>query len=477
MSKLKSTWWRTACAVVVVCAATAIASPAQTLTTLVTFDGTNGAGPYGALLQATDGNLYGTTAGGGANGAGTVFKITPSGTLKMLYSFCAQGGCTDGEGPEGLLVQATDGNFYGTTLHGGANGYGTVFKITHGGTLTTLYSFCSQSGCADGASPYAGLVQASDGNFYGTTENGTPNSVCLSGCGTVFKVTSGGTLTTLHAFGYTEGAYPASALVQGTDGSLYGTTTGGGINGSGVVFKITLSGTLTALHNFDGTDGWFPDAALVQGADGNFYGTTYEGGAPGPGTVFKITPNGTLTTLHSFDSGDGEYPRAALIQATDGDFYGTTSSGGANGSGTVFKISSTGTLTTSHTFCSLTSCTDGAYPYAGLTQDTNGKLYGTTCESYCNTGYGSGSVFGLYVGLGAFVQIVPAGGKVGAGVRILGNNLTGTTGVTFNGTPATFTVVSSTLITTTVPAGATTGKVQVTTPSGTLTSNVNFRVR
>src|SRR5277367_4076965 len=173
--------WRIAGAVFLVCAATAIASPAQTFATLVNFDGTDGANPEAGLVQATNGEFYGTTSEGGANGIGTVFKITSKGTLTTLHSF---DGSTDGEFPVAGLVQAPNGDFYGTTEIGGANGGGTVFKITGGGTLTTLHSF---DGGADGGSPFGGLVQATDGNFYGTTVSGGANGQG----GTIFKITGG----------------------------------------------------------------------------------------------------------------------------------------------------------------------------------------------------------------------------------------------------------------------------------------------
>ena len=157
-----------ACTALLLCA-TATGLPAQTFTTLASFNGTNGNGPLAPLVQGTDGNFYGTTNAGGANSRGTVFKITPGGTLTTLYSFCSQTNCPDGDRPYAGLIQASDGNFYGTTRLGGASIYGTIFKITPGGTLTTLYNFCSQSFCDDGMAPEAGLIQASDGNFYGTT--------------------------------------------------------------------------------------------------------------------------------------------------------------------------------------------------------------------------------------------------------------------------------------------------------------------
>jgi uncharacterized repeat protein (TIGR03803 family) len=421
----KLNWGKRAYGVLLLCVATAIASPAQTFKTLHSFDGTDGCCTHAGLVQATNGNLYGTTdapskAGSGAT-RGTVFEITPSGSLTTLYDFCSQSGCTDGSLPYAGLVQATNGNLYGTTSSGGANGYGTVFKISPSGTLTTLYSFCSTSGCTDGESPYAGLVQATNGNLYGTTSYGGANNL-----GTVFRITPSGNLTTLHSFdGNTDGSYPYAGLVQATNGNLYGTTNSYGAHGDGTVFKISLSGTLTTLYSFCSksgcTDGESPYGGLVQATDGNFYGTTSSGGANVYyGTVFKITPSGTLTTLHSFDSSDGANPYAGLVQATNGNFYGTTSSGGANYDGTVFSLS---------------------------------------------------------VRLGPFVETLPTSGKVGAAVKILGTNLTGATSVSFNGTAATFKVVSSSEITTTVPVGATSGFVKVTTPTKTLKSNVAFRVR
>ncbi len=279
-------------------------TPAQTFTTLHSFDGTDGEDPVAGLVQATDGNLYGTTNQAGADGAGTVFKITPSGTLTTLYSFCSQNSestdCTDGGYPSAGLVQGTDGNFYGTTGARGANSYfgGTVFKITPTGTLTTLHEFCSQGAsygnpCADGGLPLAGLVQGTDGNLYGTTEIGGANP-CFAdsggyGCGTVFKITPGGTLTTLYSFDSTDGALPEAGLIRATDGNIYGTTFYGGANGAGTVFKITPSGTLTTIYSSCSqsggygepcADGGGPLVGLVQGTDGNFYGTTSGGGRP-----------------------------------------------------------------------------------------------------------------------------------------------------------------------------------------------------
>jgi uncharacterized repeat protein (TIGR03803 family) len=325
-----------------------------------------------------------------------------------LYNFDGR----DGEGPTGL-VQAADGNFYGTTFFGGSHlcsyfGHdcGTVFKITPSGTLTTLHSFEG----ADGAGPRAGLVQGANGDFYGTTNLGGAN-----GTGTVYKVTRGGTLTTLYSFCSQippicwGGGYPVAGLVQATNGKFYGATEGGGDYGDGTVFKITPSGTLTTLHSFDGTDGTYPLGTLIQAADGNLYGTTSYGGAghacqvpyPGCGTVFTITPSGTLSTLYSFDKSDGAVPQATLVQATNGDFYGTTYGGGASGYGTVFQITPSGVLTTLYNFCSQSNCTDGSGP-GSMIQGTDGNFYGTTLSGGTNNNCEG-------YGCGTIFKITPGG--------------------------------------------------------------------
>jgi uncharacterized repeat protein (TIGR03803 family) len=465
----KLNWGKRACALLLLCVTTAVALPAQTFTLLHSFNNADGASPfYSGLVQGIDGNFYGTTKYGGAFTDGTVFKITPSGTLTTLHSFNS----TDGANPFSGLVQAINGNFYGTTNIGGGNscGCGTVFEITPSGRLTTLHVFTD---FPDGNGPFGTLIQAMDGNLYGTTTFGGAHRQ-----GTVFQVTPSGTLTTIFSFctptSCANGDAPSASLVQATDGNFYGTTylggIGQGISSYGTVFEITPSGTLTTLHEFDSTDGSNPNVGLVQASNGNFYGTTALGGTTGNGTLFKITPSGTLTTLYNFsatnpDPGGGN----RLIQATDGNLYDTSYGGGVNGYGTIFEFTPPGTLTILHSFDS----TDGAFLYAGLIQATDGNFYGTTDNGGANL---LGTVFSLSVGLGPFVETRPTSGKVGGKVEILGNNLTGATSVTFNGVAAVFKVVSSTFITTTVPTGATTGKVKVVTSGGTLSSNVPFRV-
>ncbi|HTA22348.1 MAG TPA: choice-of-anchor tandem repeat GloVer-containing protein [Terriglobales bacterium] len=458
-----------------------------------TFHGKNGAFPaYASLVQGPDGNFYGTTSAGGSKRGGTVFEVTSTGELKTLHSFCSKDpDCADGEGPQAGLVLATDGNFYGTTATGGSHvgpnmPGGTVFKITPSGQLTTLYSFCSEPNCTDGTRPWSKLFQATDGNFYGTTSSGGVG-ICTPDCGTVFKMTPSGTLTTLYsfcsAFGCADGSTPLAGMVQGIDGDLYGTASSGGTrgcdDGCGTLFRITLEGKLTQIYDFSLSQGGGPVAGVVQGIDGNFYGTASGGGAGDAGTVYEITPAGELTILHSFDEyTDGVDPTGTLIQANDGNFYGTTLGGGSeNGWGTAFSITPTGTLTTLHTFCLQQGCPDGTNLFGGLLQATNGAFFGTASNggSYCH-GFGCGTIFNIDIGLGPFVTFVQPFGRVGKTGGILGQGFTGTTNVSLNGVPASFTVVSDTFINATVPAGATTGYVTVATPSGTLTSNVPFHV-
>jgi uncharacterized repeat protein (TIGR03803 family) len=331
-------------------------------------------------VQARDGNFYGTTYQGGAQLLGTVFRITPQGKLSTIYSFCSVGNCTDGSNPSGPgMILGADGNLYGTT-NGADSGYGTVFSITTAGQLTTLYNFCSQSNCADGRNP-GPLLQATNGNFYGTTGAGGVSAACdePDGCGTIFEISAAGQFTTLHSFcqlGFCgDGLYPTS-LIQGSDGNLYGATQGGG--------------------------------------------STLEG--PAFGTIFKMTPSGTFTTLY--------------------------------------------------VFCTQSNCPDGAGP-GNLIQSVEGSGYGATEEE---THSGNGTIFRAMYGLPPFLQVLPSFGQAGATIHIAGNNLSGSTSVSFNGTPALFTVVSNRQINATVPAGATTGIVTVVTAQGTLASNVVFSV-
>ena len=357
---------------------------AQTFIPLYSFTGGNdGDNPLAGLVQASDGNLYGTTSEGGTNGYGTIFRITTSGTLTAPYSFTDG---HDGARPYAGLMQASDGNLYGTAVDGGTNGDGTIFRFTTNGVLTPLYSFTDGH---DGADPRGGLVQAGDGKLYGTTSDAGTNFD-----GTVFRITTNGVFTTLYSFtGGHDGDFPEGTLALASDGKLYGTTYLGGISnnvpGYGAVFRITTNGVVTPLYSFtNGTDGAYPVAGLVAASDGNLYGTTETGGTNNYGTIYRITTNSVFTPLYSFTGGhDGGFPEAALAQANDGNLYGTTPEGGTNGYGTIFRITTSGTLTVLYSF---TDGRDGADPLANLIQAGNGNLYGTATGGGTN---GDGTVF------------------------------------------------------------------------------------
>jgi uncharacterized repeat protein (TIGR03803 family) len=326
---------------------------------------TDGATPNG-LVQGTDGLLYGTTQAGGANSFGTIFRMTPNGELATLFSFTGAG---DGGYPVAALLQGADGDFYGTASAGGTGGgWGTVFKITPAGAFSTLHSF---AGGTDGGFPYAALVEGNDGTYYGTTLSGGTNN----GWGTAFAIAPDGTYRNVHSFtGGSDGGSPQGNLTLGLDGNLYGSAPEGGA-GSGTVFRMSALGAVTPVYSFTGPDGSSPYAAVIQARDGNLYGTTAYGGLYGNGTVFRITTNGIRTTLYSFGGGsDGSFPYAGLIQASDGSLYGTTADGGDYGDGTVFQITTNGALTTLAWFDGY----NGANPDAALIQSADGSLYGTT---------------------------------------------------------------------------------------------------
>ena len=362
---------------------------AGALTTLANFYGGNGAQPWSGLVLASDGNFYGTTSSGGLNNLGTIFKMTPSGTLTTLVHLST----TTGTVPKAPLLQASDGNFYGTTSSGGSSGSGTVFKMTTSGVLTVLVNFTGTTSTAYGSSCQAGLIQASDTNFYGVTSSGG-----VLGFGTIFKVTTGGTFTSLASFtgttGATLGSAPLAALVQASDGILYGTTSVGGTLSAGTVFKVTTAGVFTNLLSFTNTTGSFlgygPQAALVQWTDGNLYGTTNNGGTGGSGSIFRVTTAGVLTTLRSISiTPDGQNPYGALVPGSDGNFYGAATSGGTLGKGTVFNISPA-----TSTFTRVFSFVTSPPVFKRLLLATDGNFYGVT--TFGNAG--SNSVFKLTPG-------------------------------------------------------------------------------
>jgi uncharacterized repeat protein (TIGR03803 family) len=494
---MKAGWWKTLVVAVLFCLATTVLS-AQTFTSLADFERSNGAGPL-QMIQGLNGSFYGVTIAGGSDpycppnsDCGTIFEITPAGKVITLHNFCSELQCADGYYANGLM-QASNGNLYGTTRYRGAHYGGTIFELTPAGKFTTLYSFCAQTNCTDGSRPVGALIQATNEKLYGLTASGG-GTKCQNGCGTMFQITLSGQFASLFSFCAKadcakEGRNPFAGLTAAPNGNFYGTTFAGGRQQAGTVFTITPAGLLTKLYDFysqpNGADGWDVEAPLTLGNDGNLYGTTFAGGVNRGGTVFKITPTGQFTSIYSFCSSStcltGFNPIAPVALGSDGNFYGTTWAGGGADDGVAFQITPAGEYAELYSFCSEADCKDGYLPNGGIIQSTDGSFYGTTLwggDVTCGNGVeaGCGTFYSIFMGLGPYVQPQPTFAPSGRQIQILGNDLTGTTSVTFNGTPATFKVRAATYITATVPADATTGPIEVTTPSGTLNSNVPFQV-
>jgi uncharacterized repeat protein (TIGR03803 family) len=357
---------------VAIAATSVLSSPrmacAQPLEVLHSFSGRpmDGEGPT-SLIQTPDGDFYSTTFAGGTSNFGTIFRMTPEGRVTILYSFS--------DAPNGWgvlpnsLIQGTDGNFYGYTIYGGAADKGSLFRMTPDGTVAILHSFSGPP--TDGALP-SSLIHATDGSFYGTTSRGGPPSASNPhGYGTAFRMTSTGIVSILHEFTGAPGdGWGPGGLIQATDGNFFGLTGEGGDRHVGTAFKMTPEGTVTTLHMFSDAPDAANPASLIQTPDGNFYGTTVSGGAWSKGTVFKMTPEGTVTILYSFkDDGDGEYP-THLIRATDGNLWGVTISGRPFWGGTVFKMSPTGTVSIPYAF-------EYVRGGSGFIQAQDGSFYGT----------------------------------------------------------------------------------------------------
>ena len=413
------------------------------------------------LAQGRDGNLYGTARNGGTSNMGTVFKITPSGSITTLYNFSG----TDGANPEGGLSLGLDGNFYGTTILGGANNLGTIFKVTPAGVLTTLHTFVG----SDGSGPIGAPVLGKNGSFYGTTCGFNPPW-------TGYSITSTGVFKTLNS-----GTPPCSfaPFSLGNDGNLYGTSQVGGLTYQGTVFRMTPSGTITVLYNFDYTHGAYLYSPVVAGNDNFLYGTTSGGGSGQGGVVFKLSAGGQITLLHQFDVNsltDGEVPYAGLVAASDNKLYGATTGGRNAGSvpwGNLFEVTRTGGYSWPYAFDN----THGSLAQATPMQHTNGKIYGVTERGGGPNGnLDGGVVYSLDNGLPKFVALVNRWGTSGQVVQILGQGLTGTTSVKFGTVSATFKVYADTFMTATIPADGVTGFITVSTPSGALTSSRPFNI-
>jgi len=433
-------------------------APAQTFSILYVFDET----PHGCcstypgiLAQGRDGNIYGTTLAGGAFGYGSVFVISPGGGLTTLYSFTS----TDG-GPQSGLAMGLDGNFYGTTSSGGGGHAGTIFKITPTGSLTFLYNFFNNG---DGAYPRTPPIPAPDGNLYGVS--------AYHASSTLYRITPSGTFTVLQ----TLPSESYAPLTLGTDGKLYGVTDVGGTFNEGMVFSYTISsGVFKTVYNFGAATGYSPYGALMQAGDGNFYSTASLGGTNGGGVVYKLSPSGVYKVLHNFTSNpstSGAGPTAGLVLGSDGNLYGTTSIGGLNGYGTIFRLKTTGAgFSVIYNFAK----SDGANPNSTPLLHTNGVIYGLTAAGGL---YDDGIMYTVDAGLKPFASVfVYPSDKVGSSVGILGQGFLGATGVLFGSGAGTFTASADTYMTAKVVAGATTGPVTVKEPGGNLVSPVSFKI-
>ncbi len=342
-------------------------------TTLFSFQGTNGASPI-SLIQGIDGNLYGTTSVGGANGKGSAFRFTTDGVFTCLASFDG----TNGYAPRGLL-QWTNGDLYGMTWYGGSSNLGTIFRLTPGGLLTNLFSFDG----TNGSYPFSGLVTGPDGNFYGTAQQGGANPGPYgTGCGTFFRLTPDGNFSLLLSLDGTNGYNPRN-LMPGADGDLYGSMQA--LSNYDNVFSMTTAGDLTTLFSFSATNGADCPYGLIQGPDGTLYGAADGAISGSVDTLFKITTNGLLTTLFSFSGTNGSLPRRPVL-GPDGNLYGTTGTGGSNGQGTLFQLTPQGALTTLVHF----NGANGSAPFSNLVQADDGRIYGTTMQGGKND---AGTIF------------------------------------------------------------------------------------
>jgi uncharacterized repeat protein (TIGR03803 family) len=440
---------------------------AQTVTTLFDFASTGSTSyePSGVVAQGRDGNFYGITT---VPDRGTIYKVTPSGTFTLLHTMASD--LSEGALCNGLIL-GSDGNFYGTCLYGGngaGNGLGTIIKVTPAGVLTVLHKFNGQNagGSTDGCYPRGVPVQASDGNFYGTTEQcGTSG-----GDGIVYKLTLAGVYSVIYNF--TTTGQPFGALIQGSDGNLWGTTTS-----SQVIFKVSTAGVFATVYTF-GCCGTPAQAGLVQGPDGNYYGTTEAIGANNQGEVFKVTPAGVFTVLHSFNNtvDHGAFPVLPLTVGTDGNFYGAATDCGGGGcsalGANIFEITSKGVFTDLYNF-PLVGSNNNSVPESPLLLSTNGTFYSTTQLG----GTGAGTFYSLANGQNAFIALQQTSSKVGSKIGVLGQGFSESSVVKFNGvTATTVTRTGTTFLTATVPAGATDGFVTVTTGATTLTSRSKFIV-
>jgi uncharacterized repeat protein (TIGR03803 family) len=443
----------------------AVCAQAQTVTVLANFDGQIAFVPV-TPVEATDGNFYGVVTGGILDD-GLIYRMTPAGSLSSVHRFCSEKPlCADGKDVFVNPILGSDGNLYGVTAYGGSADTGVIYRVSPDGDFAVIYNICPTNTCPDGTNG-SWLTEGSDGNFYGATADGGSHND-----GDVFRVSPSGEFRVLHNFcsqtDCADGGIASSPPIEGIDGNFYGVARGGGSLQGGVMYKVTPSGTYSVVHNFcnytdDNCSGAQP-LSITQNASGNFFGVSTFAGAHGVGSLFEFTSTQQYKVLHSFDLISGT-PLPGLTLASDGNIYGRAVGSRANG-GTIFSVSPSGVYTRVYSLSN--DCVVGCVPYYGpLFQGTDGRFYAATTEGGSDN---DGTIIGLDNGLGPIVKTAPTVGKPGRSVLILGNGLTGTSSVTFNGVPATFTVESDTYIKATVPAGATTGTVSVVTPTGTLSS-------
>jgi uncharacterized repeat protein (TIGR03803 family) len=437
------------------------AAQAQTYTDLHDFNAGTGDPTFfnsGRLAQGRDGNFYAQSGNGGTSSLGTIFKVTPSGTVAIIHSLVSTDGYSSNTG--GGTTLGANGDFYANGFSGGSSGYGTVFKVTPTGTLTVLHNFTDTG---DGYNPANAQVTDTNGNLYGTTDS---NPV------TIYQITPAGTFSTITTLTTAEGI-EGGQLSIGSDGNVYGGMNLGGANGYGTAFKTTPAGVVTVLHNFDPTDGDYAAGGMVQAANGKFYGAAMLGGVSNAGVIYSLTSSGTYAMLHSVNgTTDGYEPYGQVLLASDGNFYGVTNGGGSVGCGTIFKVTPAGAYSVVYNFDS----THGCSPEEQVIQGTNGLLYGLV-----NGGgaYGNGAFYSLSVpGLRKFAGLVTTTAAQGANIGILGQGFNNTSVVSFDGVNATaITLSGGTFILATVPAGALTGTVTVTTGANVLTSTQSFKVK
>jgi uncharacterized repeat protein (TIGR03803 family) len=459
-------------AVVVIFAGAAVPAHAQTPTTLHGFlsVATDACQPENNIVQGRDGSMYGIGLGCGTNNTGAVYKISPTGAESVVFNFPSNWSfCFSG------LTVGSDGNFYGTCFTT-PGGNGSIFKLTPAGVFTDVHDFNGANGDTE---PLYAPIQATDGNYYGTTGY-NPYS-----CGNIYQLTSAGVYKSLHTFSGGD-CGPASSLIQGADGNLYGTLYNCSISSIlGCVYKITTAGVFTEIYGFTSAAGYGPCTGVIQGKDGKLYGATNQGAANNFGNIYKLTTAGVHTDLHDFNQttdascvDNAGRTNVNLLQVTDGSFYGVNGSYGPNGNGSIYKLTSANVFTA---FLFPNPPVDGNAPLSTLIQNTNGLVYGTTPSggptscSPCQ-----GTFFSVATGDAAFVNLEPTQKTaiVGTKVGMFGQGFSSASVVKFGGVASTSVTLSgTTYLTAKVPAGALTAPVTVTTGSTTLTSPQTFKVK